>query len=627
MLEKLDSVDWAAVEHAYGPAAEVPALVRDLTSKKAPERRKALATLGETINHQGTITPAAVAAAPFLVEIALAADTKDRGPLLAFLANLAVGGDHIRYVTTGYETRDAAFEQAPADFPYKVIHLAIDAAAAPVAKLLDHKEAATRVGAAMLLAFLARHADASAAALRARLATETDDVAAASELLALGILDRMLKNEGDAGLFLGRLGAGGALAGLAAAVALALAAPSKVAADAEQALLSAIANPPVAKDFPWCDGALDNLAGIVFAGLVAGRGDAELAGRLLAATAGKPSQGRVASLLLDAVIPMAGEPARALRPVSDLAPAQTAFLKQLIDANLVPRIGPALAARGLLDRGNDLARSLGLRPQGPVDREVNGEPLWRTLLYVVGGTRTEVEWLSAVGGLTSEEVVAVCEDASVPPYMLALPWPSPLDRPWSVERSHKERFEHALAVALCARATSDDLLAAGRRAMGKTPPQRPLCAALSFALSERAAKAGETLDPELDALVANGLDEGGHAADLRVVLERLPVPRRDAIVAKASFLVSVKSLPTGETAASLRGAWLLLDLTPTEGAVERAIAAIKAWTYQSPAFEEQASSILTRMGNVARVRLESELGQGATPLARIAAAVLSAPAA
>ncbi|WP_199514582.1 HEAT repeat domain-containing protein [Nucisporomicrobium flavum] len=60
MLDGLDEVDWAALTHAYGPADDVPGLLREA----------ALSDLYERLFPQGTVYPATAAAVPFLVELA-----------------------------------------------------------------------------------------------------------------------------------------------------------------------------------------------------------------------------------------------------------------------------------------------------------------------------------------------------------------------------------------------------------------------------------------------------------------------------------------------------------------------------------------------------------------------------
>jgi hypothetical protein len=71
-LAGLDEVPWADLEHAFGSAEDVPAMVRALLSEAAPDREAALEELRTTIWHQGTVYSATPPAVPFLVQIALA---------------------------------------------------------------------------------------------------------------------------------------------------------------------------------------------------------------------------------------------------------------------------------------------------------------------------------------------------------------------------------------------------------------------------------------------------------------------------------------------------------------------------------------------------------------------------
>ena len=53
MLDGLDDIDWEALTHAYGPAADVPGLLRDLT---VPARfEAALEALHGNVLHQGCL--------------------------------------------------------------------------------------------------------------------------------------------------------------------------------------------------------------------------------------------------------------------------------------------------------------------------------------------------------------------------------------------------------------------------------------------------------------------------------------------------------------------------------------------------------------------------------------------
>src|SRR5687767_5066378 len=91
MLDKLDSIEWARLQHAYGAAVDVPQLLRDLLV--ASKREAAIDTLWGNVFHQGSVWQVSAKVVPFLLEIL------DEGPadpdlqrfLLDYLHHLALG--------------------------------------------------------------------------------------------------------------------------------------------------------------------------------------------------------------------------------------------------------------------------------------------------------------------------------------------------------------------------------------------------------------------------------------------------------------------------------------------------------------------------------------------------------
>jgi hypothetical protein len=94
MLEGLDGIDWAAFEHAYGPATDVPDLLRQL-SLGAPDLQLRHKLFGN-LHHQCSVWPASAQAVPFLVEILVEKrdDAELQQFLLGYLTALAIGFDH-----------------------------------------------------------------------------------------------------------------------------------------------------------------------------------------------------------------------------------------------------------------------------------------------------------------------------------------------------------------------------------------------------------------------------------------------------------------------------------------------------------------------------------------------------
>jgi hypothetical protein len=92
VLEGLTEVPWAALTHAYGPADDVPGLLRGLRASDPAVAEQALKDLYASVTHQGTRYPATAPTVRFLAELAAAPDTPNRRHLL-LLAYAAVGTD------------------------------------------------------------------------------------------------------------------------------------------------------------------------------------------------------------------------------------------------------------------------------------------------------------------------------------------------------------------------------------------------------------------------------------------------------------------------------------------------------------------------------------------------------
>jgi hypothetical protein len=106
MLEGLDAVDWGSVEHAYGPATDVPDLLRALRSDSFEDRRSAFDALFANIIHQGTVYDATALAVPFIIELLNAPDVLDTESLALLLASIAEGRG---YLEVHIQFRDRAF--------------------------------------------------------------------------------------------------------------------------------------------------------------------------------------------------------------------------------------------------------------------------------------------------------------------------------------------------------------------------------------------------------------------------------------------------------------------------------------------------------------------------------------
>ncbi|MFF8384563.1 PBS lyase [Streptomyces kanasensis] len=96
MFTGIDEVDWASLGHAYGPADDVPALLRGLASDDPAERETALDGMYGTVHHQGDVYDSTLACIPFLLELVACPEVQDRGcvvELLASIGGIDLSGD------------------------------------------------------------------------------------------------------------------------------------------------------------------------------------------------------------------------------------------------------------------------------------------------------------------------------------------------------------------------------------------------------------------------------------------------------------------------------------------------------------------------------------------------------
>lgn len=199
MLERLHTVDWNALTHAYGPAGDVPGLIRALTAADRQARKDAYWELYGTIFHQGTRYPATAPAVPFLLELLADPATPDRHDLLLLLTHLVTGqfsvaadptmyagesDDRHTNVRTDDEVQDHEHAAILRDV-YRAAELGL-----PLALELVQRgdTAPLRGAAALLLASLWTHAAAIVPVLHARLGAERSVPARASLAFALGRL-------------------------------------------------------------------------------------------------------------------------------------------------------------------------------------------------------------------------------------------------------------------------------------------------------------------------------------------------------------------------------------------------------------------------------------------------------
>ncbi|WP_240134954.1 PBS lyase [Streptomyces sp. MUM 178J] len=168
MFGGIDEVDWASLRHAYGPADDVPELLRGLASADPAEREKALDGMYGAVHHQGDVYDSTLACIPFLLELATADAVPDRGGIIELLTS--IGGIDL----DGDDELDPEDEEFEFAANYAMAASAVTAGADVFLGLLDADDRGVRLAVPFALATL--HADPARvlSLLRTRLAVEPD---------------------------------------------------------------------------------------------------------------------------------------------------------------------------------------------------------------------------------------------------------------------------------------------------------------------------------------------------------------------------------------------------------------------------------------------------------------------
>jgi hypothetical protein len=119
-LSGIDTVDWAALSHAHGPALDIPPLLRAMLSDDEDHREFACDLLHETVWHQGTIYQASSHIVPFLIQMLRVPELPAKMEVLALLGSIASGGPGITadsdWARDSYAKRGHDFEAAVAEW-------------------------------------------------------------------------------------------------------------------------------------------------------------------------------------------------------------------------------------------------------------------------------------------------------------------------------------------------------------------------------------------------------------------------------------------------------------------------------------------------------------------------------
>jgi hypothetical protein len=255
VLEGLEAVDWATLEHAYGSAEAVPRLLRQLRSADTPTREDALDQLLFTIVHQGTRYSATAPAVPFLVELATAPDTHHRARLVNLLAYAAIGDDQaslpdgiLTLDQVRYTTNTPGDEQEFGPWALAA-YQAVQASLPALLPLLDKDDDRLRREMAYLLAWFPSFARVSLPRVRARLHLETQRDTRATMIVAIGLLAGATNDTGDTPWLSQLLAGPDPILRWAAATALARLFSQHPPEPAVQELLGWVTDPPDADPF------------------------------------------------------------------------------------------------------------------------------------------------------------------------------------------------------------------------------------------------------------------------------------------------------------------------------------------------------------------------------------------
>ncbi|MFB4421962.1 HEAT repeat domain-containing protein [Streptomyces sp. QL37] len=169
MFTGIDEVDWASMEHAYGPADDVPGLLYGLASADPAERESALDGMYGAVHHQGDVYACTLACIPFLFELAVDPGIRDRGGIVELLTS--IGGIDLDEDDEN-ELDDDEIEGVA---NYAMAAAAVAAGSAVFFELVADEDPGVRLAAPLALATLHGRPGRVLALLRERLPVEADD--------------------------------------------------------------------------------------------------------------------------------------------------------------------------------------------------------------------------------------------------------------------------------------------------------------------------------------------------------------------------------------------------------------------------------------------------------------------
>jgi hypothetical protein len=198
MLNDLDLVPWRTLRHAFGDAAEVPQLIRELRVADRERRQTALKDLFACLLHQGSVSEATARAVPFLFELLADSATPERNWLAFLLACIADGQGYFKLHTGSDEQRCRQLlaergttleaELQREDEVVRGVRLAVGRSIEQLAPFLDDSQSEIRAAVARAFGRYPAHAAALLPNLQAAEARETADDARNALRLSMAAL-------------------------------------------------------------------------------------------------------------------------------------------------------------------------------------------------------------------------------------------------------------------------------------------------------------------------------------------------------------------------------------------------------------------------------------------------------
>lgn len=191
MLDSLDDIKWAKLTHAYGSAADVPDLIRQLLSEDGETLEETFEGLFSNIWHQGTVYEASAYAVPFLIELTQAETVLMRDGILSLLSCIASGRSYYDVHTRTPEERAKPHMQAKINEEKRYEHAAHEAVRKGIPvylQLLQNTQPTIRTMASEVLSKFPEDGEQIIPAMRAAIQAEAEATVKADLLTHLGTL-------------------------------------------------------------------------------------------------------------------------------------------------------------------------------------------------------------------------------------------------------------------------------------------------------------------------------------------------------------------------------------------------------------------------------------------------------